>query len=611
MATSVPQCLKNFLPGLAVAAGGMTLAWIVGQGSVLRLAPQMATRLTQVNHWGPTTRNSQTHSLQGESLFLNQQRVPVPWQQRGNRIGLADIPLMQSLGIALDDTETAAWQPVRWFTQRPQVLNSWHADGFRYLDITALARQANWQWQVRRGQLYVRTPRSRVVGMSQSPYADGDRITIQLDRPALWVLEEGADTFTLTLQASLDPTVVPEGEAIGAFQENGSPIRVSKHRAGGQQQLQIQGTVAPFIRPRVRHATGPDRVVIDLTHAPIPSRNIVWAPGLRWREASHTVGQRTFPVHQLWLQSGPALTLEPVWPNSAQLPGLASLVKTARDQRLAAAINGGFFNRNNQLPLGAIRRDRRWISGPILGRGVLAWNHSGKFAIDRLQLRQQLTTTRGDQWPVDHINSGYVQAGISLYTADWGATYTPLIDHEILIAVQRGQTQRQIRTGLAGSGRYPIPAEGYLLVFRSYQTAAQRLPPGTIVDVATTLYPPAFETFAQGIGAGPVLVSNGQNVVDPTAEQFSVAFARQAAPRSIVGVTDDNQLLLVAIYLDRTGQGPTLQEAAQVMLQLGVKHALNLDGGNSSSLYLGGRLINRPVKTVGRVHSSLGVLLPQ
>jgi exopolysaccharide biosynthesis protein len=74
-------------------------------------------------------------------------------------------------------------------------------------------------------------------------------------------------------------------------------------------------------------------------------------------------------------------------------------------------------------------------------------------------------------------------------------------------------------------------------------------------------------------------------------------------------VLPDGRVVLVAIHFSPGGRGPTLAEAAQIMRQLGAQQALNLDGGTSTSLYLGGTLINRHSGTVGRVHNGLGIFL--
>ena len=65
------------------------------------------------------------------------------------------------------------------------------------------------------------------------------------------------------------------------------------------------------------------------------------------------------------------LALEP------NLVGTNHLIKSAPLAPVAAAINGGYFNRNNRMPLGAIKRDGKWLSSPILNRGAIGWNDRG------------------------------------------------------------------------------------------------------------------------------------------------------------------------------------------------------------------------------------------
>ena len=54
------------------------------------------------------------------------------------------------------------------------------------------------------------------------------------------------------------------------------------------------------------------------------------------------------------------------------------------------AVNGGFFNRILEVPLGALRCNNQWLSGPILNRGVIAWNNGSTLHFGRLQLQQSL-----------------------------------------------------------------------------------------------------------------------------------------------------------------------------------------------------------------------------
>jgi len=48
---------------------------------------------------------------------------------------------------------------------------------------------------------------------------------------------------------------------------------------------------------------------------------------------------------------------------------------------------------------------------------------------------------------------------------------------------------------------------------------------------------------------------------------------------------------------------------AQILQQLGAINALNLDGGSSTTLYLGGQIIDRPPNSAARIHNGIGIFL--
>ncbi|MGB0561065.1 MAG: phosphodiester glycosidase family protein [Spirulinaceae cyanobacterium] len=333
--------------------------------------------------------------------------------------------------------------------------------------------------------------------------------------------------------------------------------------------------------------------------------------GMRWQQQYVAVGSSRFPVFWLELDlRNPQVELRPIWSNSTQMQGTRLLAEMGRQWRTLAAINGGFFNRNNRLPLGAIRREGRWYSGPILNRGVVAWDDAGNVQMSRLSLQEILTTETGQRFEVTHLNSGYVKAGVARYTRDWGPSYQPLTDNETVITVQANRVSRQDAGGTAGSRRFPIPAAGYLLVFRSYQTGAAGFPVGRQVTLESQTNPAHFERFPYMIGGGPLLLSQGQVVLNPGAEQFSAAFGRQAASRSFIGQTAQGTLVLGVVHNRPNGAGPTLRELTQLCQRLGLVNALNLDGGSSSSFFLNGQIVDRDPRTAARVHNGIGIYVP-
>jgi exopolysaccharide biosynthesis protein len=110
------------------------------------------------------------------------------------------------------------------------------------------------------------------------------------------------------------------------------------------------------------------------------------------------------------------------------------------------------------------------------------------------------------------------------------------------------------------------------------------------------------------VQAGPLLVSDGRSLVDDDddvegfsagAGQFDSDITVGRHPRCALGVTD-RELLAVCCDGRRTGvdAGLGLDELARLLISLGARDAINLDGGGSATLIHHGHLLNRPYSTV-------------
>lgn len=589
-------------PWARITAVGLGLPMVAGGWGLAQPVPEPAVPIAATS----TVMALDTTSTGSPQVVLNGQVRAVSWQQRQQRIGLTEDAAVATLGLELLDAPQVGQQPVRWFSDpqsTPLVLATWMEGGQRFLDIVPLVQSGGGTLDIRGSALHITLPPQRVQAVRQGR----DRLVFDLTGPVPWQLAATADGATLTLQAPLAGAV----PTLRELTAEGPPPTITESPQGTTLTL----PVATSTLPRVTTLPSPPRLVIDLG-APAPPRTIAWADGLTWHQAPITVGNapqgHTLAAHWLALDLQ-RLHLRPIWSDPATAVGIAPLVTTARRWQAPAAINGGFFNRNNQSPLGAVRRDDDWISGPILGRGVFAWNDQGDTRFDRLALRQTLTVGGGTlpptALPLTAINSGYVQAGTALYTPAWGQTYRPFADNEVVVTVVDGQVVAQQRTGAAGSTTVAIPPAGYLLAVRADGRAERLLPPGATVTLESETLPTGFEPFPHIMGGGPLLLKNSALVLNAEAEGFSSAFARQAAIRSAVGRTADGTLLLVTVHPQPGGRGATLADLAQVMAQLGSVDALNLDGGSSSSLVLGGQLVNRPARSAARVQNGLGVFL--
>ena len=107
--------------------------------------------------------------------------------------------------------------------------------------------------------------------------------------------------------------------------------------------------------------------------------------------------------------------------------------------------------------------------------------------------------------------------------------------------------------------------------------------------------------------AGPLLLVDGEVVFDPVTDregfstgagQFDSDITAGRYPRAALGITRES---LVAVACDgrrsNVDGGLSMLELADVLLKLGAEHAINLDGGGSTTLVHRGHLLNRPYST--------------
>jgi uncharacterized protein YigE (DUF2233 family) len=99
-----------------------------------------------------------------------------------------------------------------------------------------------------------------------------------------------------------------------------------------------------------------------------------------------------------------------------------------------------------------------------------------------------------------------------------------------------------------------------------------------------------YETVVCG---GPRLVTGGRARVYPYAEGFRDRSLFKRRPRTAVGVTRWNRLLLVTVK-----RPIYLRQLARLMRSLGCRDAIALDGGNSSAMFYRGRFATRPQRSL-------------
>ena len=476
------------------------------------------------------------------------------------------------------------------------------------LEVSGLLGANGVQAIVRGDRLELSMPLGGVRQVRDSGLAGGRRVVLDLDGPALVRSEDG--TLLLGL-GTVDPMAERRLASLG--------LRGSRS---------AEGLVLSGVRPiRVFTLGEPPRVVIDLpgsaltggtaagsapsAGAPPPGtraidprlqallgRDLIWqrqlipVGGSRVRVTSVSMDPRSAPLELRTLSRRDGME------------GLSSLPGLARGQDALVAINGGYFNRVRRLPLGALRDQGRWLSGPILGRGAMGWEARQLPRFGRLRLDEWVSDASGQRWPLVALNSGWVQRGISRYTADWGPGYRPISGTESALLLRGGVVQWRAQGSQLAAGVALAPGDE-LLVARG----GANLPgnTGDRLQIESRPSDPVGRA-SHVIGGGPLLLQDGRIVLDGSAEGFGAAFLRQGAPRTVVA-SDGSRIWLVT--LEGSGgddPGPTLGETAWLLQRMGLRDALNLDGGSSTGLVMGGVHSVKGRGVGGAVHNGLGLV---
>lgn len=103
--------------------------------------------------------------------------------------------------------------------------------------------------------------------------------------------------------------------------------------------------------------------------------------------------------------------------------------------------------------------------------------------------------------------------------------------------------------------------------------------------------------------AGPMLVADGGSLIRPGVDaegfsagsrQFDSDISAGRYPRAALGLSAGDAIAAVCDGRADDEAGLTMAELAAAMVELGAEQAINLDGGGSASLVVGGSLVNTP-----------------
>ncbi len=276
--------------------------------------------------------------------------------------------------------------------------------------------------------------------------------------------------------------------------------------------------------------------------------------------------------------------------------GMADLADMVNNEGALAGINGGFFHYTGR-PLGLFMINGQVISEPIANRTALGINEEGKVFIDRVDWQGLVLDSQGNQrLRVTGVNRKPGENEIVIINKYYGDRAPALKAGITELVVSRGKL-REINRREDGQ-ESSIPDSGFIL--QAHGEARLRLEDFQIGEslLFENDFTPDWDEkgVVTGLGAGPTLIKDGEVFITSAVEEFQSDITSGRAPRSALGLTADNHLVMVTIDGRQPGFsiGISLEEMAEFMLNYGVVAGMNLDGGGSARMVVRGYTMNNP-----------------
>ncbi|MHB1127934.1 MAG: phosphodiester glycosidase family protein [Bacillota bacterium] len=295
--------------------------------------------------------------------------------------------------------------------------------------------------------------------------------------------------------------------------------------------------------------------------------------------------------------------------------------RSSGEARVIAAVNGDFFSYGTTtgVPSGMVMKNGELLVSPTT-RYAVGFQANGQPVIDQVSFSGQVTPAAGEPVLLNGVNRNRGTDALTLYTPSYASSTrtndsgTEVVLTGVNLPLRPGQALTgTVSQKVNNKGDTIIPKDGVVLsahgAARGFLWSGLR--EGDQVSIIVNLYGP-WNGILNAVGSGEQLVKDGKIDIQTDNEDRSTGnYARTA-----VGI-NGKELILVTVDRNAAAgtKGMDLKNLAQLMVELGARHAINLDGGGSTTMVarIPGEsvvsLINRPGDTQERaVSTSLQVI---
>jgi exopolysaccharide biosynthesis protein len=283
-----------------------------------------------------------------------------------------------------------------------------------------------------------------------------------------------------------------------------------------------------------------------------------------------------------------------------------------------AAINAGFFRLDRSIFVGdsqgVLQIDGELLSESYANRitlGIFNGKDKTEVAFSQLSFIGYMDWSRqSDIDIVKGVNRQRENNDVVVYTPEFAKT--TLTNPNGLEVIVRKNKIVEIRDG-KGSSR--IPFDGFVLSGSGDVTNfLRKFKKGDSIklnlDLVSNHKPDVSGRIEDIIGGVPQLIKNGRIEITWEQEKSSKSFVETKHPRTAVAKLKDGKFLMITVDgRSEESAGIGLQDLAELLLEMGATDAMNLDGGGSTTMFLNGKVVNRPSDKEGERKVSDAILV--
>lgn len=291
-----------------------------------------------------------------------------------------------------------------------------------------------------------------------------------------------------------------------------------------------------------------------------------------------------------------------------------------------AAINAGFFRLDKSQFLGdaseLLMIDRVLLSDSVNQRATLSIRNNARKTLVEIDHRKAGVALVGGSRIISslfNINRERKPGALIIYTPEFGPT--TLTDNSGIEVVVRNSQRRggysdiEVRDQVGNSA---IPSDGFVVsltgkisieaeILHSMTYRKQRISFVPFFDIRNKIKLGITEDAVAGV---PQLIKNSKIDITWEQEKTTKSFVETRHPRTAVAKLKDGKFLMITVDgRSESSGGIGLQDLAEFLLTLGATDAMNLDGGGSTTMFVDGKVVNKPSDKEGERKVSDAILV--